>query len=304
MSEIVKQESGTPPAKKPEAETMPTSFGAAAQKLTTNPLSIIGLFVAFTEAALIGLCSSSNLSDSNRWVLLLVVCFFPVMIFLSFLYLVVNHHTKLYAPKDFHDAEGFHRVLSSEQQREKIAAEGAELVESRVEASAPSQQNSQEPVRNSALPVSESTEEPRPGLQFPPFEPRETYLIAETLALNEFEADLGHPLSRNVRLGDRGVDALFNHRGRTGVVEVKLVPKSNPDGPITRALRQLANFKASPKADANTDLILLAVTENSTEVDRDRIAERIARIANDLKITVQSRVMDLKRLRQKYGLAN
>jgi hypothetical protein len=86
-----------------------------AKGLTRNPLGIIALFISliYGFACLVLSTSISNLNGSiERQPLIWFIIGFPILILLSFIYLVVNHHAKLYAPIDYKDEKNFMSTLS------------------------------------------------------------------------------------------------------------------------------------------------------------------------------------------------
>jgi hypothetical protein len=89
-----------------------------AKTLTRNPLGIIALFISliYGFACLVLGLSGQNLSPDDRSPLVYFLIGFPVLILLSFVYLVVKHHNKLYAPADFKDERNFFRGFEKGQQ--------------------------------------------------------------------------------------------------------------------------------------------------------------------------------------------
>ena len=82
-----------------------------ASKLARNPLGIIALFIVLVYgiAGIVLGASSEFLSENQRSVFVWFLVLFPFVVFIGFLWLVSKHHTKLYAPTDFKDEEGFLR---------------------------------------------------------------------------------------------------------------------------------------------------------------------------------------------------
>ncbi|MFP9100936.1 hypothetical protein ACLI09_17985 [Flavobacterium sp. RHBU_24] len=109
--------------------------------LTKNPLGIIGLFISliYGFACLVLSTSIENLNSANeRLPLIWFIITFPIIILIVFIYLVVNHHEKLYSPSDFRNDEGFIETLSlnkikEKQQKEIDLLESAEQAEIDVE---------------------------------------------------------------------------------------------------------------------------------------------------------------------------
>ena len=68
-----------------------------------NPLAIIALFISFMygSASLILGTAVGKLDPSDQRALVIFLVSFPLLILFSFLFLVVFHHRKLYAPGDY-----------------------------------------------------------------------------------------------------------------------------------------------------------------------------------------------------------
>ena len=95
-----------------------SSFTDAAIKLSRNPLGLIALFVVLVEAIAGYAAVSEALSDSQRSILVWFVILYPVLVFASFVYLVIKHPAKLYAPGDFADQTHFMEALGIKVQKE------------------------------------------------------------------------------------------------------------------------------------------------------------------------------------------
>jgi ABC-type transport system involved in multi-copper enzyme maturation permease subunit len=107
-------------------------FMKSAKGLTKNPLGIIGLFISliYGFACLVLSTSISNLqSASERIPLIWFIIIFPLIILGAFIFLVVNHHEKLYAPSDFRNDDSFIETMSGKKIKEKQEKE-AELLNS------------------------------------------------------------------------------------------------------------------------------------------------------------------------------
>jgi hypothetical protein len=88
------------------------SFGGTATKLSQNPLGIIALFIVLVYAfasLVVGL--GKNLTEYASHILVWFLAMFPVMVLMAFTWLVSRHHTKLYAPKDYQNADDFIAAL-------------------------------------------------------------------------------------------------------------------------------------------------------------------------------------------------
>ncbi|WP_052158757.1 hypothetical protein [Halobacillus sp. BBL2006] len=104
-------------------------FLEQASYMTKNPLGIIGLFISFIYAVsgLVLTLSDQWLSVNQTWTLVWFIVLFPIFILIAFLYLVINHHQKLYSPSDYRDESNFFRPLNPEEQNEKFKKEAQHL---------------------------------------------------------------------------------------------------------------------------------------------------------------------------------
>jgi CheY-like chemotaxis protein len=82
-------------------------FAESALGFTKSPLGIIALFIVLVYGfASLVVTFGSDLSDHIAPLIYFMV-FFPVLVFLGFLWLVAKHHNKLYGPSDFKNEENF-----------------------------------------------------------------------------------------------------------------------------------------------------------------------------------------------------
>lgn len=79
-----------------------------------NPLGVIGLFISLIYGFANWMLGSSvsNLQTDERLIIIWFIVVFPVLILAAFCYLVVKHHGKLYAPKDYKKDESFLQTLN------------------------------------------------------------------------------------------------------------------------------------------------------------------------------------------------
>jgi hypothetical protein len=87
-----------------------SDFMEKASGLTKNPLGIIALFVSliYGFACLVLSTSIQNLQGTaERLPLIWFIIVFPIFILITFTFLVIKHHTKLYAPSDYKNEENF-----------------------------------------------------------------------------------------------------------------------------------------------------------------------------------------------------
>lgn len=82
-------------------------FAESAKGFTKSPLGIIALFIVLVygfASLVVGL--GKGISEHITPLVYFMV-FFPVIVFCGFLWLVANHHNKLYGPSDFRDEDNF-----------------------------------------------------------------------------------------------------------------------------------------------------------------------------------------------------
>lgn len=88
-------------------------FAESALGFTKSPLGIIALFIVLVygfASLVVGL--GSGLSE-HIVPLIYFMVFFPVLVFMGFLWLVAKHHNKLYGPSDFKNEDNFIKALAT-----------------------------------------------------------------------------------------------------------------------------------------------------------------------------------------------
>ncbi|WP_438282586.1 hypothetical protein [Pseudomonas alabamensis] len=90
-----------------------------------NPLGIIGLFISLIYGFANWMLGSTanTLSSCERIIIIWFIVLFPILILAAFCYLVVKHHGKLYAPKDYNRDESFLQTLSPFDSFARLSAE-------------------------------------------------------------------------------------------------------------------------------------------------------------------------------------
>ena len=89
------------------------SFADSAKGFTKSPLGIIALFIVLVYGfATLAVSFGNHLKD---YVILLVcfLVFFPIIVFFGFLWLVSQHHDKIYGPSDFRNEDNFLKMKMS-----------------------------------------------------------------------------------------------------------------------------------------------------------------------------------------------
>ena len=261
-------------------------FGQTAQRLARNPLGIIALFIVLVYgiAGLVLGVSLGDLDPSERQALVWFLVVFPVVVLAVFYRLVTAHHVKLYAPRDFLDAEGFFRALTPSEQKERLEQEIREL-------------ESTPPVSGDPLKVNVARE--RPGL-IRGLSIRHAWVLAEDFAFRELESEFGAPIQRQVAIaGDYAVDGVFQDKGRIRVVEIKFTRHPRLARAARHAVDQFGQIAHKMKS---ASFILAIVVEG---VPSERLEGELARTEEHLKsmpFPIDLRVYDFDELKKKYGV--
>ena len=143
------------------------------KNLARSPLGIIALFISliYGFACLVLSTASTNLESNERILLIWFLILFPIIILISFLFLVTKHHRKLYGPSDFKDEKIFLETIDIKTQK-KVLIESTDL------------KSKERQDDNYSLPKSERLKQ---------------YLIAENLTLRVIEKEYNSPIRRNVK---------------------------------------------------------------------------------------------------------
>ncbi len=201
------------------------SFGAVAQRLARNPLGIIALFIVLVYgiAGLVFSSAATHLTPPERAPLIWFLVGFPVIVLLSFLWLVAKHHSKLYAPEDYGDGEGFFRAMgpmAPAERQERIEKEAQEIVaaEQAVKQTSATQATVKE------------------------------YKAAEDLVVAALEQEFGVSITRHVGMGienkqgkiDLGFDGSFRDKNNINyVLEVKYSPHTDFGARFSSLIHQI-----------------------------------------------------------------
>jgi hypothetical protein len=162
--------------------------------LTKNPLGIIGMFISLIYGiAAIVLTRSETLESAQRWPIVWFVVFFPLVILVAFLVLVIWHHTKLYGPGDYKDEGNFVKI-SAELQKRKAEREVAEAINSETSTEIPTEHKE---IGNltSPSPNTNKVQSPDPILEK---NIKMKYYMAEDLVIRQLEQELNVTIQRHM----------------------------------------------------------------------------------------------------------
>jgi len=281
-------------------------FAQATRGFSRNPLGILALFVllVYALAGLVLSVSGENVGESQRWTLIWFLVVFPILTLMAFYRLVTKHHTKLYAPGDYRDEGLFLQSLTIEEQRARIISDaGTDQPGDRERDSAitPRQELNGAGVYQGGI---------------------ANYLLAEELALRHFEAEIGAPVKRHVRLDTPRWDLKFDGfvkdpKGNLGV-EVKLLRGDSLSEEVVQTLAKRLLDTATFFAHFNKEkfrLIVILVTGSLpterrmdlSQQTREAILSAVSQKEEDWRrctVEVDVKVYVLDELAKGFGLAS
>lgn len=203
---------------------MLNDFISGAKGLTRNPLGIIALFVSliYGFACLVLSTSISNLhAESERLPLIWFIILFPLVILGGFIFLVVKHHEKLYAPSDFRGDDSFIQTIDRSKIKEKKLEE-VKTLESAADDNISEEKNTATEKPTEEIKNNDTTQDPKIPIEN---ELLSIYTKAETWAANELSLKYNIPFQRNVSLsahvGKFELDAFANGPNATYIAEIK-----------------------------------------------------------------------------------
>ena len=254
--------------------------------MARNPLGIIALFIVLVYGIAGAVLSTSSefLGEEQRSIFVWFLVLFPVAVFLGFLWLVSKHHTKLYAPTDYHTEEGFFRSLTPDEKKEKIRKEAEAFVVENPPEPVANSESPQTPIRNERI--------------------NEKILLAEELVLREVQKEYGSPISRDASLGsDLGLDGLFAKDGKGYGVEVKLVRDRINKPALKNEIKKYSQF-TSKRNFKNFNFVLAFAVEDVFRFDEAGVREFVKNVSDSAGINTEVKVYALAELRAKYGIDN
>jgi hypothetical protein len=291
-----------------------------------NPLSIIALFISLIygiSALLLG-ASIESLTPDNQERLVWFIILFPIGILLAFLYLVTQHHRKLYSPSDFRTDESFLTSEDPEEIGRKYIEEGQPDKDScmspAADENAPSDETSEnaEPIlkdeddgveaNDKVISGSKSSERSK-NTPSSANSAAFAYMI-EGLVMQELQNEYQSPIRRDTAfpLGNGRsalVDGIIEGPSGALIAEIKVIrSKGYPSRRIRDAVDQLrlyinaARESMNPKTSGILILVLDGLFEPA-EINRIKLgAENIS--GDDISV----RILNSKDLVRKYGLSS
>ncbi len=306
-----------------------------AKGLSKNPLGIIALFISliYGFACLVLGLAANGLNDSQRWPLVWFLVIFPVLILIAFIYLVVNHHKKLYGPSDYKDESNFLSTLDEKEQTKRLNEEVATLIEENegnsegakkgtdhIDLEEKQIQGQENHHKNEIEQIHKNTSDYKSKVTLL----RESYLIAEDLALRNLEIELGTKILRQVAYNNSANNSVVEFDGIAVVknriigIEVKYIKSQlisrhiikslsntikNFEGYSLRPLRNAIfhSYLISPRLinDMKFEILVVIVHEGAQV---KTLQEQVFDIVNNSSVDLKFRFYDINDLKQRFGL--
>lgn len=276
---------------------MINDFMNNAKGLTRNPLGIIALFVSliYGFACLVLSTSIANLNnDSERLPLIWFIIVFPLVILVAFIYLVVNHHEKLYAPGDFRGDDSFIQTIDENKRKLKIRQEVENLESSPI---SDEQADTNESPENNTEKIVDSSPEllkkdvPIQNSETPTEEELiEIYSNSEKWATDELSIKYNVSFRSNIKLQTQSATFELDAYGRkdktTYIAEVKFWQSKRSNKRLKLSIQDFLSKKVSfqhafKQKDSNLKIIIAVVYDNLKNIDKNDLASFISEIGNE-----------------------
>jgi len=262
----------------------------AARNLSHNPLGIIALFIVliYAIAALVFGLSGAELDQAQKMPLIWFLVSFPILVLLVFVWLVVNHHTKLYSPQDFRDKDGFFRALTPLEQKQHLDREvqGMQLAESATQTELSPQRTRD----NAGCTMLEDM--------------RARIMVAKELVFRELQAEYKAPVRRQMAVFETDItlDAVVFYYAGIVVIEVRLVRILDWVHVVREAVRSMEKTHSELSQHVTHSFVLALISEGLTEAERTLAGEKAEEVIASSQLSIDFRVYDFARLKRKYGL--
>jgi len=259
------------------------SMLANVKGLAKNPLGIIALFISliYGFACLVLGITGSGLESNERLVLIIFLVFFPILILVSFIFLVTKHYRKLYAPSDFKDEKNYLETIDIKAQKSRIQNQTIEIKKQKYSSDSQIVSSHNDRFNN--------------------------YLIVENLLLRIIQRDYNLPLRRNVKFKkhESTFDCVLEGKNMFIAVEIKYYSHIEDEYAEVVSLhykRRLHSFQRISKEyfpEIKCKFILYIVHDNHIENFR----HSLSRIFNKENIMdFEIRFLKYKELLSKFGI--
>jgi hypothetical protein len=302
-------------------------FAPSATGLARNPLGIVALFIGFSEvmATLVLTTAQASLGQVEKVSFVAFLVVFPVVVFATFVWLVVKHHEKLYGPGDFRDDDAFLRLsidgqklklLKDVEETEAVAASSPEPAEEQP--SGPGAADAASGLGSAATPHSpEATPSTRAAINEPSpqtvnavrWRAQTQHFLAEELVLRKLEAEWATPIQRSVvvpyphNAGGVILDGIGVVGQERRVVEVKVARLLRRAIAIQAVERLIGAASSLASAGVPVRAVLgLVLFNGDPERMRNMLQTWVADRLHGLPFKVELRVFILRDLAAEFGM--
>jgi hypothetical protein len=224
-------------------------------KLTKNPLGIIALFILlnYSIASLVFGIVNTNITENQRWIFIIFIILFPIIVLFVFYKLVTKYHTHLYSPGEYKDEANFIGMTNKKLEREIEVKEIVEI--EKINNIEPNQKNKDKKIMNQ-------------------------YEKAEKLVLEKLAKERNVKVCRDLRLNrDYGFDGMLEGNNTIIYVEVKYIRRSF----IPFTILENINYRAKSIINATHNVLgknrdvkfILVFVIDSNDIDIDPLKEKI-----------------------------
>lgn len=263
------------------------NFGETAKGLARNPIGVVALFLVliYGLATLLLGVSGQILTETQRWPFIWFLILFPILILVAFVFLVVFHHEKLYAPSEFKDERHFFRKLAPDEQKARLDEE-VTVIEKAIASSTTVAPDQYRPLSRDEVRLQVS--------------------LAEDLTLRALEQELGSSISREVAVeagdGWLNLDGAVVRGKELLAIEVKhFQGRGLAIFQIEHLLDLLTKLRF--KRFSRVSLLLAIVSDALPESDRE-IEQKLRTAISKFEIPTQLRFFRLQELKDRFGLGN
>ena len=279
------------------------------QGLTRNPLGIIALFISliYGFSCLVLGTAGLNFPSNERILLILFIILFPALILFAFLYLVIKHHKKLYAPGDYKDERNFLEAARNTSYFAKIKKEFIEN-SNLPGTSSVTGSNSDLPINTLRLAEKEYTTNENNYSKF-----LNTYLLVQNLAINYIEHNYKSTVQRNIRfkdIPDYIFDGVILESNRVIGIEIKYFKENTiSQSTIDTLIGATSKFSFQARTDESNKRYQLIIFFVHEIENADNFLKQIKELNVNLKnnfenIDIEIKHINIKTLYEYAGLLN
>lgn len=250
---------------------------------TKNPLGIIALFISliYGFACLVLGITGNSLEKNERFILIIFLVSFPIIILISFIILVTKHYRKLYSPSDFKDEKNYLETIDINYQKSRLQNQ---VIESKLQID--------------TFPSSSTTVNK--------IDKYRDYLIVENLILRIVEKDYNLPLRRNVKFkkSESTFDCIIESKDIFVGIEIKYyynIEEKHIETVSLHLRRRFHTFQRIAKdyyPDRQRKFILYIVHDSNI----DSLKNKLTRLfENENCLEIELRFYEYKFLLDKFG---